>query len=117
MSNTVLDLDCVKGETFLLSLELADAGVPFNLTGYVVYFTVVEQFGMTPVIDVLSSTGGQTTIVVDNAGGKIDITLTYQETKFEFTKGHYSVLIKSSTTVTALLNGALTVIPVAKVIT
>lgn len=117
MAYTPLDLDIVKGETLVLSLTLSDATVPFDLTGYSVHFAIAEDTGVPPVIDIDSAQVGQTAIVIVPLAGQIDITLSYTLTKLEFTKGKYSVAIKSASgTVTYLLLGDLNVILPAEVL-
>lgn len=116
MAETTLDLDLVKGETFVLSMVLSDAGVAFDLTGYSVHFAIVEDTGVPPVVDV-DSVNNPTVVVIVPALGQIDITLPYTQTKLEFTKGKYSVALKSgSGTVTYLLLGDLNVIIPAEVL-
>lgn len=118
MANNILDLDCVKGETFTLSLELSTAGVAEDLTDYVVYFAIVEHLGMPPVIDVKSTDVGQTIITVTPLAGKIEICVPYTQMKLEFLKGRYSVGLKNSVagSVNYLLLGNLDVITPAQLI-
>ena len=115
MPNTVLDLFCLKGETWTLSLALTDAGIPVPLTGYTVYFTIVEDFGITPIVDVGSNTPGQTIITIVPLSGSIEIKIPYLQTQFEFSVGHYSVLLQNAVgDVTYLLICDLKVIQTAK---
>jgi hypothetical protein len=118
MPNTVLDLECLKGETTTISLELSDNGVPYDFTDYDFYFTIVEDYGMTPVIDVDTTQAGQTVIAVSPLAGLIDITLSYLQSRFDFLTAYYSILAKSPTsTATFLLIGKWKMILTAKQLT
>jgi len=117
MANTPLNLEVVKGETMIISMELSDADVPVDLTDYTVYFAITEQAGMTPVIAGKDTDVDQEYIVVVPGLGQIEITIPSEETRFEFIKGAYAVfLFSDDETVTYLLLGDLDVITPADVV-
>lgn len=115
MPKTIVDLDMLQGEDWTLSLELSDGGLAFNFTDYKFYFTMVEDFGLTPIIDISTLDVGQTAITVGALLGTVEVHLGYLLTYLKVPRVEYSLLALSpSNTATFLILGTITVFPTPK---
>lgn len=114
MADNYLALDCLRGETTKITLQVTDGGVPFPLTNLKVYFTVVQNYGQVPFID-YNSTDDPDYVYVVPSTGTVLITIPYK-TKWPFTRGFYSVVVEDVTVEEAVcfMHGDWLIAPIAK---
>lgn len=109
MPQTRVDLEAVRGEDWVFSLSMPEV----DFSNHTIYFTIVEDYGLVPYIDVASTDAGQTMITV--AGSDVEIRVPYAQANPPFDRCKYSILAEYTPEDTRgfLIMGDIRVVPVA----